>query len=447
MFNLYKRLLQHKGAKLGLIILSVSISLVLYSFFDSSLDPYTIRPWLVGRPPLTTTPDVLSENNFTIGQKLSGHFKTAKSSIHIFAHTRQYSEYRILTKNGKINSIWDLKSSKKIKQLHFVPEGRVTITQLFRNELDTQITSELNLKVNHPLPSQIHAIDGVVILKKIIWATTNQNFEIKLKDSQVTQILHNQKPVSNISIKGENIESLTIDDHIQTHTFLLGTDILGRDLLARVIYGGRVSLMIAAVATLVSLIIGVLYGAIAGYAGGKLERAMMSGVDILYAIPFMFLVIILLVNFGRNIVVLFIALGAVQWLTMSRIVCSVTRGLSKSEFIEAAKLSGASRTQIILHHLLPNMTAPIIVYATLTIPAVILEESFLSFIGLSVQYGGKTLDSWGTLVFQGIEALGSGGSKWWILLAPATAMVLTLIGFNMLGDGLRDTLDPKRPIK
>ena len=447
MFNLYKRLMQHKGAKIGLVILITSISIVLYSFISTSLDPYTIRPWLIGKPPLTTAPNCLAENNFTVGQKLTGHFKDVKSSIDFFVHPTQSSEFRILTKDDKISSIWDLKSSKKIKQLEVEPEGRVTLTQLFKNKISSHITNGLLIKLGQPIPKQIQPVDGVAILKKEKWDISSQNIHIIIKDHRVQQITSNQKPILSISIKGEQVVSLRVDQKNQTNTFILGTDILGRDLLARVIYGGRVSLMIAAVATLVSLIIGVFYGAIAGYAGGKIERVMMNGVDILYAVPFMFLVIILLVNFGRNIVVLFIALGAVQWLTMSRIVCSVTRGLAKSEFIEAAKLSGASRTQIILNHLLPNMTAPIIVYATLTIPAVILEESFLSFIGLSVQYGGKTLDSWGTLVFQGIEALGSNGSRLWILLAPATAMVVTLIGFNLLGDGLRDILDPKRPTK
>ena len=447
MFNLYKRLMQHKGAKLGLIILTTSISIVIYSFFDSNLDPYTIRPWLVGRPPLTRAPNCLLENNFSLGQKLTGHFKNTKSAIDFFIYPRQTSEFRILTKDGKISSIWDLNASTKIKKIAFEPEGRITITQRFKNQNSTQITKALVLELGQPLPKDIQAVDGVAILTKEVWDITSQKVSILIKNQRVTQITNNQKSKSEVSIKGEQVVSLSVDGHAQMNTFLLGTDILGRDLLARVIYGGRVSLMVAAVATLVSLIIGVFYGAIAGYAGGKVERAMMNGVDILYAVPFMFLVIILLVNFGRNIVVLFIALGAVQWLTMSRIVCSVTRGLTKSEFIEAAKLSGASRTQIILTHLLPNMTAPIIVYATLTIPAVILEESFLSFIGLSVQYGGKTLDSWGTLVFQGIEALGSNGSRLWILLAPATAMVVTLIGFNLFGDGLRDILDPKRPTK
>ncbi len=203
-------------------------------------------------------------------------------------------------------------------------------------------------------------------------------------------------------------------------------------------------------ATLASLVIGVMYGAAAGYAGGRLDRLMMAAVDILYAIPFIFLVIILMVSFGRSemlrghsIFLLFVALGAVQWLTMARIVRGQVLSLKQREFVEAARAGGAGPVRVLWRHLIPNTSGPVVVYTTLTVPIVILQESFLAFIGLSVEYKGMALDSWGALVNQGMQALGSGGSQSWLLVFPSLAMVVTLLGLNCLGDGLRDVLDPR----
>ncbi len=443
MIDFYKRFLKHNGACFGLILLVCSVALVLYSFFNHDLNPYIIRPWLIAVPPLKSVPTCLEENSFELNQPLPDQFKATQEKIEITTFLRHRENYRILLKAGTIESIREMKTSKQIQSLDIVAEGRVILSQLFKSAEKTILTHNLSLTVGNKLPNNVSNEAGVVILEKEIWTPFQNKYKITVEQGKVSKILMNGLSQNSITLRGEDVVLVVSDDKIQTTTFWFGTDMLGRDLLSRVMYGGRVSLMVAVVATLVSLIVGVCYGAIAGYCGGKTERLMMSAVDIMYAIPFMFLVIILLVNFGRNIVVLFIALGAVLWLTMSRIVCSVTKRLRTGEFVEAALLCGASHRQIIFSHLLPNMFAPIIIYATLTVPAVILEESFLSFIGLSVQYGGKTLDSWGTLVFQGIEALGSDGSRLWILLAPAVAMVVTLIGFNLLGDGLRDILDPK----
>ncbi len=215
----------------------------------------------------------------------------------------------------------------------------------------------------------------------------------------------------------------------------LGTDTLGRDLLVRLLYGGRISIGVGLCATLVALTIGVIYGAVAGYVGGKADAVMMRLVDIIYALPFTIFVILLMVFFGRNIILLFIAIGAVEWLTMARIVRGQVMTLKKMEFIEAAQALGYGHARIIFRHLLPNALGPIIVYATLTIPAVMLLEAFLSFLGLGVQ---PPMSSWGTLIKDGAEKM---EEFWWLLVFPGGIFSLTLFSLNFLGDGLRDALD------
>jgi len=218
---------------------------------------------------------------------------------------------------------------------------------------------------------------------------------------------------------------------------LLGSDALGRDLLARLLMGLRVSLAIGLVATSVSLAIGVAWGAVAGYVGGKLDEAMMRIVDVLYSLPFIFFVILLMVTFGSNIILIFVAIGAVEWLTMSRIVRGQTLTLKNKEFVEAARAAGLSRGGIIARHIVPNLLGPVVVYVTLTIPAVILAESFLSFLGLGVQ---PPMASLGTLIAGGASDMELAP---WLLIFPSLVMVLTLMCFNFIGDGLRDAIDPK----
>ncbi len=219
---------------------------------------------------------------------------------------------------------------------------------------------------------------------------------------------------------------------------LFGTDDLGRDLFVRTMMGVRITLVVAIVASLVSLVIGVAYGAIAGYVGGRVDAVMMRFVDTLYALPFIFFVILLMVAFERNFLLIFVAIGAINWLDMARIVRGQTLSLREREFVEAAQLTGVSTARIILRHIAPNLAGIVVVYVTLTIPQAILVESFLSFLGLGVQEPQTSL---GSLVNGGVAQMESAS---WTLLVPATLLAVILLAFNFLGDGLRDHFDARQ---
>ncbi len=238
-------------------------------------------------------------------------------------------------------------------------------------------------------------------------------------------------------IRDPNAQDLALGASTPTAAHWFGTDLLGRDLFARVLYGGRISLLVGLVGTFVSLAIGVTYGAISGYSGGTRDEAMMRFVDILYSMPYLFLVILLLVFFSKSILMLFVALGMVQWLTMARIVRGQVLSLKQQAFVEAARALGASSGRIVFRHIVPNTLGPVIVYATLTVPAVMLQEAFLSFLGLGVQPPDA---SWGSLVSEGASLIAFFP---WLTVFPGLALSAALFCFNFLGDGLRDALDPR----
>lgn len=231
--------------------------------------------------------------------------------------------------------------------------------------------------------------------------------------------------------------TLKITGDVNREYFFFGTDSNGRDLLVRIMLGGQISIAVGVLASLVSLGIGVVYGATAGYIGGRVDNAMMRFVEILYSLPFVFLVVVLVVFFGRSFILIFLVIGAVEWLDMARIVRGQTLALKRREFVGAAQALGLTDWQIIRRHIIPNTIGPVVVFVTVVVPKVILLESFLSFLGLGVQ---APLTSWGALISEGASNMQSAP---WLLIFPAIFFVMTLFSLNFVGDGLRDALDPK----
>ncbi|MDH6230120.1 oligopeptide transport system permease protein [Mesorhizobium soli] len=240
-----------------------------------------------------------------------------------------------------------------------------------------------------------------------------------------------------IENKSDDGLKLTMSAAVTQQYFLFGTDNTGRDLLARTLMAGRVSLAIGLLAGIVAVAIGVIYGATAGFIGGKTDEVMMRIVDVLYSLPFIFFVIMLVVFFGRNFVLMFLAVGAVLWLDMARIVRGQALSLRRQEYVQAAEALGVTRGGILVRHIVPNLLGVVVIYMTLLVPQVIILESFLSFLGLGVQ---EPMTSWGVLISTGAKNIGSAN---WLLLFPAFFLVTTLFALNFVGDGLRDALDPK----
>ncbi|MER9357668.1 ABC transporter permease subunit [Mesorhizobium sp. M0514] len=277
--------------------------------------------------------------------------------------------------------------------------------------------------------------------------------EWKLDGSRVTVTVTSTKPIDDRNIRyldrsdafdDTKIESksadgleLTMTASVKQQYFLFGTDNTGRDLLSRTLMAGRISLAIGLLAGIVAVVIGVLYGAAAGFSGGKIDEVMMRIVDVLYSLPFIFFVIMLVVFFGRNFVLMFLAVGAVLWLDMARIVRGQALSIRRQEYVQAAEAMGVGQRGILLRHVIPNLLGPVVIYMTLLVPQVIILESFLSFLGLGVQ---EPMTSWGVLISVGAKNIGTAN---WLLLFPAFFLVSTLFALNFVGDGLRDALDPR----
>ncbi len=280
------------------------------------------------------------------------------------------------------------------------------------------------------------AVFGMIVVAIIIVASLLGPFVIK----KLTGMTPDFIPSSSAGLR--SIPPFRAPDGSFSWTHPMGTDNQGRDLLARVLQGGQISLMVGIIATLVSLLIGVSYGATAGYLGGRIDNLMMRAVDVLYSLPYIIIVIVLLSVFRSQtargqVILLFVALGSVSWLTMARIVRGQVLSLKNQEFVLAARATGVSTPRIIFRHIVPNTLGPVIVYATLTIPTVMLTEAFLSFLGFGVT---PPLASWGTLATDGIQNIGIFP---WQMVFPGVTMALTLFSLNFLGDGLRDALDPQ----
>ncbi len=258
-------------------------------------------------------------------------------------------------------------------------------------------------------------------------------------DERITRYFDRMSAFENAAAEEKSADGmeLTIRADIESHRFLFGTDNVGRDLFTRTLIAGRVSLSIGLLAGFVAVVIGVLYGATSGFLGGRIDEIMMRIVDILYSLPFIFFVIMLVVFFGRNFVLMFLAVGAVLWLDMARIVRGQTLSLKRQEFVQAADALGVSQAGILRRHIIPNTLGPVVVYMTLLVPQVIILESFLSFLGLGVQ---EPMSSWGVLISQGAKNIGTAN---WLLIFPSFFLTTTLFALNFIGDGLRDALDPK----
>lgn len=428
----WQRLRRNPSAMAGLITVTLVNLLCFGAPLFTAHDPERPHTWIGAQPPGYSHPAVERDNRFQLGDTATVPIAAGADTLtYVVERAGSEHTYRVIVRRGAISSIKE--GITRFESLDL--RGR-EVTLAGSDGADT-LSITAPLVVGDPADAELFAGRRVLMLR-VRGQVSQETATISLApDRTVTDIIVAGDSRQELAIPGAQVVEVLVDGEARQRTHLLGTDAKGRDQFARILYGGRISLLVGIVATAVSLVIGLVYGAVSGFAGGRLDRLMMASVDVLYAIPFMFLVILLLVAFGRNMLVLFAALGAVQWLTIARIIRGQVLSLREREFVDAARLSGASPGTLLFRHLVPNTLGPVIVYTTLTVPIVILEESFLAFIGLQVQWGDRVLDSWGTLV-----KLGSESPHTWLLWWPSLFMAATLLALNLLGDGLRDALDP-----
>lgn len=387
-------------------------------------DASAMRPWVGALPPGSSVPAVPAELNLASGAAAPLH---AQHSIQLDLDPGDGPLWRCALRRGVLElRAPDARLSAELE----VPPGSL----LLGPQGPAGAALPGLLRAGQPPPAWL--VDTAQPVRYVrLPGSARHTLELAISDGRLTQ--------GPGLVRGDQVRRLTVDGVERTQFHLLGTDLQGRDLWARTLHGGRISLLVGLVATGVALVIGVLYGAIAGWRGGRTDTVMLGTINVLDALPFLFLVILLMTLVGNNLLVLFAALGAVQWLTTARIVRAQVLGLVGGDMVAAARCLGLPAHRIVVRHLVPSCVGPVIVFAALTVPAVILEESFLAFIGLQVQHDGQALDSWGALVAQGMAALGSDGGRSWLLLVPACVMTATLLALNLVGDALRAALDPR----